>query len=306
MVKLSEATEISAVRLKEQSAFPTVPAALGDIVYKSGKFYGVDDTNETEFSGGGLGVAQTAATELTLDAAGAITLTQGVHRIDTFANAASDDLDTIAGGVTDALYLLYAEDAGRTVRIRPGAGNIRSFDGVPIVLDDVYKNVLLRYNGSTYNVIGTVGNPNEMQDWGAYPDSDVYFAAQDAASGDFYRIRGDEMRAAVTWIITGDVSGNSDSLMSVLFNTSTAATFTIATSSPLEGHEINAQALQVQVGTPHKILLPTGVYWGASGTNRAALISLTSDRLIKAICHNLSGTLRYIPYDDSGITYAAS
>ena len=64
-----------------------------------------------------------SGTELTISA-GAITATQGHHSVDTEADAATDDLDTINGLDNNDLLLLFAADGARTVRIRNGVGNI--------------------------------------------------------------------------------------------------------------------------------------------------------------------------------------
>jgi hypothetical protein len=71
-------------------------------------------------------LALNAPTELTI-AAGVVTATQSVHTIDTEADAASDNLDTISGGVANQLYLVKPASAARTVVIRDttvGSGNI--------------------------------------------------------------------------------------------------------------------------------------------------------------------------------------
>lgn len=64
-----------------------------------------------------------SATELTISS-GAVTVTQGHHNIDTEANAANDDLDTINGGNAGEILLLVPNDDAHTVRIRHGVGNI--------------------------------------------------------------------------------------------------------------------------------------------------------------------------------------
>lgn len=61
---------------------------------------------------------------MTIDAAGAITVTRSYHRVDTFGDAATDDLDTINGGVDGAVLWLQTEDAARDVTVRHGVGNI--------------------------------------------------------------------------------------------------------------------------------------------------------------------------------------
>lgn len=106
-------------------------------------------------------MAFVASTELTI-ASGAITITQGFHRIDTEANAASDDLDTINGGTTNRLLYIRAEDGARTVVVRHnggGSGNIRTPNGASISLDETYKFLLLAYDAtlSLWNVIGGGG-----------------------------------------------------------------------------------------------------------------------------------------------------
>ncbi|KKL14192.1 hypothetical protein LCGC14_2518240, partial [marine sediment metagenome] len=64
-----------------------------------------------------------SGTELTI-ASGVVTATQGHHSIDTEADAATDDLDTINGLDSNDLLLLFAASGARTIRIRDGVGNI--------------------------------------------------------------------------------------------------------------------------------------------------------------------------------------
>ncbi len=65
----------------------------------------------------------TNGTELTISS-GAVTATQGHHSIDTEADAATDDLDTINGLDSNDLLLVFANNDDRTIRYRNGAGNI--------------------------------------------------------------------------------------------------------------------------------------------------------------------------------------
>ena len=53
-------------------------------------------------------------TELTI-ALGVITVTQGYHRVDTEADGASDDLDTINGGAEGDMLIIFPENTARTV-----------------------------------------------------------------------------------------------------------------------------------------------------------------------------------------------
>ena len=76
-----------------------------------------------------------AATELTI-ATGVVTITQGHHTIDTEADAATDDLDTINGLAADMVYLLRPADTARTVVFKHGTGNIYCVGGSDITCDD--------------------------------------------------------------------------------------------------------------------------------------------------------------------------
>lgn len=64
------------------------------------------------------------AGELTI-ATGAVTATGGFHTIDTEGDAASDDLDTINGGVDGMHLTIMAEDGARTVVAKDGTGNLQ-------------------------------------------------------------------------------------------------------------------------------------------------------------------------------------
>lgn len=89
----------------------------------------------------------TDSSELTI-AAGAITITQSYHRVDTEANAASDDLDTINGGADGTVLYLVAENDARTVVFRHGIGNIVTPDGANFSLDTDDKVALLIYSSA--------------------------------------------------------------------------------------------------------------------------------------------------------------
>jgi prolyl-tRNA editing enzyme YbaK/EbsC (Cys-tRNA(Pro) deacylase) len=93
-----------------------------------------------------FGPSFNAGTELTI-AAGVVTRTQGVHLIDTEADAASDDLDTISGGAADMMLILRAINAARTVVLKDGTGNLE-LGGSDITLDDTDRFVFLLYDGT--------------------------------------------------------------------------------------------------------------------------------------------------------------
>ena len=67
---------------------------------------------------------------------GAVTLDQGLTKLDTESDAASDDLDTINGTSNGDSGYFMAEDGARTVVLKDGTGNIESVSGSDIILDD--------------------------------------------------------------------------------------------------------------------------------------------------------------------------
>lgn len=99
-----------------------------------------DGTNYIPVAGGDAG-------ELTI-ASGAVTAIGGYHTIDTESDAASDDLDTINGGVDGYRLLIQAENGARDVVIKHNTGNIYNPSGVNITLDDQYKSAQLVYSAA--------------------------------------------------------------------------------------------------------------------------------------------------------------
>jgi len=99
-----------------------------------------------------------AATELTLDTDGEITVVQSLHTVDTFEDAASDDLVTINGGKSDSMLYLRAAHTDRTVVIKHGTGNILTADGSDYSLDSADKIVEFVYDGSNWRLCGPTGD----------------------------------------------------------------------------------------------------------------------------------------------------
>lgn len=83
--------------------------------------------------------------ELTI-ATGAVTSVGSYHRVDTEADAASDDLDTINGGADGAILILRAENAARTVVVKDGTGNIQCAGDMS--LDNTQDSITLIYDGT--------------------------------------------------------------------------------------------------------------------------------------------------------------
>lgn len=64
-----------------------------------------------------------ASSELTI-ATGVITVTGSLHTVDTESDGATDDLDTINGGVAGQILVLMAENGARDVVVKDGTGNL--------------------------------------------------------------------------------------------------------------------------------------------------------------------------------------
>jgi len=97
-----------------------------------------------------------AASELTI-ASGVVAATQLVHSIDTEADAASDDLDSITGGQAEQMVLVRPASAARTVVIKHaiGANKIATPGGISISLAEATDWALLMYNGTQWSVVGS-------------------------------------------------------------------------------------------------------------------------------------------------------
>lgn len=100
-------------------------------------------------------VRLTNATELTI-ASGAITATQGYHTIDTEADAASDDLDTISGGTAGDILIITAANDARTVVVKDGTGNVQLAGDM--TLDNTQDTLTLIYNGSAWLEVARSNN----------------------------------------------------------------------------------------------------------------------------------------------------
>jgi hypothetical protein len=115
----------------------------------------------------------------TIDANGAIALSvmKGFVAVDTFAAAASDNLDTITlGAVFDASsartpsIILTNADAARWVVVRHNVGNIFLSNAQNITLDDAKKSLQLFYNPATsyWSDVGQenlANDPVVLQNW---------------------------------------------------------------------------------------------------------------------------------------------
>lgn len=99
-------------------------------------------------------------TELTI-ATGAVTVTNSYHTIDTEADAASDDLDTISGGSVGDLLFIQAANTARTIVVRHnggGTGNIRFGNAADQSLDETYKILAFLFDGTNWNYVGSISS----------------------------------------------------------------------------------------------------------------------------------------------------
>jgi hypothetical protein len=96
-------------------------------------------------SGGTLVDLGGDGTEKTISSGG-IVITSGYHRIDTEADAATDDLTTILGGGMGQLLTLRAENGARDVVVKDGTGNLQ-LEG-DCTLNNVQDTITLIYDSN--------------------------------------------------------------------------------------------------------------------------------------------------------------
>ena len=110
-----------------------------------------------------VNIALEAATELTI-AAGVITKTKAYHDIDTQADAATDDLDTINGGAEGDIIYLRAENAARTIIVKDGTAGADNLDlrGNDIYLTDTDQILVLMHDGTNWVIVSP---PNLVQEF---------------------------------------------------------------------------------------------------------------------------------------------
>ena len=86
------------------------------------------------------------SSEVTISSGGAITVIDSYHRVDTYLDASTDNLDTINGGVIGQLLILRTENNARDVTIRDEVGNIKLVGGVDFTLDNMYDKITFIYD----------------------------------------------------------------------------------------------------------------------------------------------------------------
>jgi hypothetical protein len=116
-------------------------------------FTGVDIT-------GGFTNIATASSELTI-ASDAVTATRSIHSVDTEADAATDDVSTIAGFSHGRLLILRGENLNRNVILKDGVDNLNLDGNMHLCAGSTTNNrIFLVGTGSGWNELGRtiVGN----------------------------------------------------------------------------------------------------------------------------------------------------
>lgn len=169
----------------------------------------------------------TAATELTI-ASGSVTRTQFFHRIDTEADAASDDLDQIVGGQAAMMLLIRPENDARTVVVKhnvPGAAdadNILLSNGSDYTMDNISDMLLLMYDatigaGSWVEVARGSGGVASLTSTTPEPTD----GTAGAAGNDGDAARADHIHALGP--LVADLDFNSNNALSFVLENSSAA-----------------------------------------------------------------------------------
>ena len=111
----------------------------------------LDDNNAVTMSGN-LTVAgkyNITRGDITI-ATGAITPTTSYVRLDTQASAATDDLDTINGGVIGDIVILETRISSRDVVVKDGTGNLGLAGGADFTLVNKSSTITLIYDGTSW------------------------------------------------------------------------------------------------------------------------------------------------------------
>jgi len=134
-------------------------------------------------------IKDASATELTI-ATGSITRTGSAHTVDTESDAASDDLDTIAGGTDGDYITIRANNDARTVVVKHGTGNIITTDNSDFSIDTDDKSITFRYDGTNWREVcraaGSGGEANNKKIFLHVSEAAVGSAAALTGVGDDY------------------------------------------------------------------------------------------------------------------------
>ena len=109
-------------------------------------------------SAGVQGITYVSSIDGATIATGAITANGNVMSVNTEGSAATDDLDTINGGVAGYMLWIYAVNAARTVVVKHNTGNILLDGSTDKTLDNSVDMLGLYYNGSKWVQISFSNN----------------------------------------------------------------------------------------------------------------------------------------------------
>ena len=109
---------------------------------------GATINDEGNLAAGGVSVSAklTLGRSTLTIAAGVITATRSYHLVETEAGAASDDLDTIAGGADGMILVLMAYNNAHTVVIKDNTGNLVTAGDFS--MDDYVDTIMLFWNSA--------------------------------------------------------------------------------------------------------------------------------------------------------------
>lgn len=124
-----------------------------------------------------------AAEEVTI--AGGVIDTDGraYLKVDTEANAASDDLDTIDGGVEGDVIYLRLENAARVVVFKHNTGNIYLSSGLDYTLSDANRVIKLFRIGSLWTDFGSGASQGTLKFYDNTLTSDGVFSITNIPAG---------------------------------------------------------------------------------------------------------------------------
>lgn len=98
-----------------------------------------------------------SSTELTISG-GVVTATKSYHTVDTQADDATDELDTINGGSVGRILILTSANSTRDTTLKHATGNLRLSQGNDFTLDNINATIQLLYNGSNWIEISRSAN----------------------------------------------------------------------------------------------------------------------------------------------------
>ena len=123
--------------------------AFGAIHASSGSIDGVPIGSSDAEPGTFTFIGVDGVTELTISG-GSITPTRSYHSVDTEADAASDNLDTIVAPTASTFLILRPADGARTVNVRAGVDNIFLENGATFAMDNTSDRLFLMSEGPNW------------------------------------------------------------------------------------------------------------------------------------------------------------